>query len=246
MLDSAWKPPSIGCLKLSTRGETVEQHSEAVELAHKYGMTTALFMIFGLPTETHDDRENTFRICHAMKCKDMKYNNLIPYPGTPMYETLKNSPRMVITPGWENFNSTLSITRSIFDKTPLPYVPETVSEFELKRDIMFYTLRGYLNWHTIKSVLFRSTKGAVWMSLPKRWYLKPLEIYHVAKIGIALLGNLFLAWLPLFMTEPLITFFNPELKRRQRVKNPPKEIKILEWAVKSRRMLVEREIKSDS
>ena len=110
--------------------ETVQQHRDAIDLATKYGMTTALFMIFGLPTETHEDRDESFKIVQSMGTKESKYNNLIPYPGTPMYKSLKSNNRVHVEPAWANFNSTLSVTRSIFDKTPLPYVPETASEFD--------------------------------------------------------------------------------------------------------------------
>src|SRR5207245_2769897 len=118
------------------KGETVEQHLEAVELGKRYGFEISLFMIFGLPTEASTDRQTSYRVVQRARVEASKYNNLIPYPGTPIYSDLKRSDRVHVAAGWSNFNSTLSVTRSIFDRTPLPYVPETTSEFELKRDII--------------------------------------------------------------------------------------------------------------
>lgn len=198
------------------KGETVEQHLEAVELAKKHGMETSLFMIFGLPTETKEDRETSSRVVQSANVEASKYNNLIPYPGTPMFDSVKNGDRIHIEPSWSNFNSSLSVTRSIFDKTPIPYVPETTSEYELKRDIIKYNIKAYLNLRALLAI-FRGRKGPGWYALPKRWYFKPRELYEMAKIGVIVLVNMTIASLPLAVTEPIMNALNPAMKRRPRV-----------------------------
>jgi anaerobic magnesium-protoporphyrin IX monomethyl ester cyclase len=213
--------------------ETVQQHRDAVTLAQKYGMDTSLFMIFGLPTETHLDREESYQVVSSMKVQESKYNNLIPYPGTPMFETLKDSPRIHKLDGWSNFNSTLSVTRSIFDKTSLPYVPDTMSEFELKRDIIQYNLKTYFKPRNIFRMLFRK-KGIGWVRLPENWYFKPYEVLLLTKTVANLLTNLVISYLPLALTEPIMTALNPEMRKRSRVVNPPK-ITIQGWSDESQR-----------
>ncbi len=208
--------------------ETVQQHRDAVNLAKKYGMTTALFMIFGLPTETHEDRRESFKIVDSMGTTESKYNNLIPYPGTPMYKTLSTNDRIHIQPAWANFISTLSITRSIFDKTPLPYVPDSASEWELKRDIILFNLKTYFTPRVMFSIV-TGKKGMGWTKLPARWYLNPVELYHLTKTVFALMTNLIIAVLPLWITEPIMCAFNPVLRRRQRIPNAPKEAEIEGW-----------------
>ena len=116
-------------------------------------MDVSFFMIFGLPTETAADREESYRVVMSAKLQATKYNNLIPYPGTPMCSELKDSGRVVVTENWRNFNSVLAMTTSIFDKTPLPYVPETASEWQLKRDIIKYNLKSYVNVKSIAAIL---------------------------------------------------------------------------------------------
>ena len=202
--------------RLIGKGETVEQHLEAVALGRKYGFDVSLFMIFGLPTETKEDRKTSFRVVQGARVSASKYNNLIPYPGTPLYNDLKHSDRIRIEPDWSNFNSTLSVTRSIFDKTPLPYVPETTSEFELKRDIVRCNIKAYLTPRAIVAILLRK-KGAGWYHLPERWYLKPRELYHVGRIGLNVLVNMVVAFLPLALTEPFMNWLNPAMKRRPRM-----------------------------
>ena len=202
--------------ELIVKGETVAEHVDAVARCQKAGFETSLFMIFGLPTETAKDREDTFRLVQSLNVQMSKYNNLIPYPGTPLYTDLKDSPRVKALPGWTNFNSTLSATRSIFDKTPLPYVPETMGEFELKRDIIRYNFRTYLSWKPIHAILTRQ-RSAGWVNLPEKWYLNPTELYHAVKVGINVMTNLLIAYLPLWMTQPVMHGLNPALKERMPV-----------------------------
>lgn len=214
--------------QLIVKGETVADHVDAVHRCQKAGFETSLFMIFGLPTETAKDREETFQLVQSLNVQMSKYNNLIPYPGTPLYTDLKDSPRVNIQPGWKNFNSTLSATRSIFDKTPLPYVPETMGEFELKRDIIRYNFRTYIKWKPILAIL-TGKKGAGWVDLPAGWYLKPTELYHVIRVGLNVAVNLMIAYLPLWVTQPFMHLLNPGLKHRLPVPME-KEYKTVGWA----------------
>jgi anaerobic magnesium-protoporphyrin IX monomethyl ester cyclase len=201
---------------LIRKDETVECHLQTARLCQKYGMDVSFFMIFGLPTETSADRKESFRVVQSAKLQATKYNNLIPYPGTPLFAELKNSTRVVKTKNWGNFNSVLAITSSIFDKTPLPYVPETCSEWELKREITLYNLKSYVNRKSIASI-FGHTKGAGFIMLPPKWYSKPREMYEMMKIGLQLMINIAVAFLPLRVTEPVMVALNPAMGTRRRV-----------------------------
>ncbi|MBM10332.1 MAG: hypothetical protein CMF69_12345 [Magnetovibrio sp.] len=203
---------------LIRKDETVDCHLETTKLCQKYGIDVSFFMIFGLPTETSDDRNETFQIVKKAKVVGSKYNNLIPYPGTPLFRELEKSGRVVITKNWANFNSVLAMTTSIFDETPLPYVPDTCSEFGLKREIIKYNLRSFVNWESIAAVLGH-TKGSGWFMLPEKWYRQPREVYEVLKIGLKIAVNTLVAFLPLRLTEPVMLALNPKLKLRRVVKD---------------------------
>jgi anaerobic magnesium-protoporphyrin IX monomethyl ester cyclase len=203
---------------LVRKDESVDCHLETTELCKKYGIDVSLFMIFGLPTETAEDRKQSFDIVRNAGVVATKYNNLIPYPGTPLWNELKKSGRVVVTRDWGNFNSVLAMTSSIFDKTPLPYVPETCSEWQLKRDIIKYNLRSYVNVRSIAAI-FGHTKGIGWFMLPEKWYRKPRELFEMSKIGLHLMVNMFLTSLPLAVSEFIMTTLNPAMKQRSRVAN---------------------------
>ena len=208
--------------KLIKKGETVEKHFEAINLAKKHCMSVSLFMLFGIPTETSEDRKASFSIVQKARVSTAKYNNLVPYPGTPIYENLKGSNRICIEGNWNNFNSTMSVTRSIFDRTPLVYVPETTSEFELKRDIIRYNLLTFMTPRVLKPLL-TSSAATDWYALPKGWYFNPTEISKLVFIGVQVLVNAVVAFLPLAITEPFMNMLNPEMRRRPRVSGHQQE-----------------------
>jgi hypothetical protein len=166
-----------------------------VALAKKYGITVSMFMIFGLPTETREDRKNSYKLIKGMKLGFTKFNNLIPYPGTMLYKQLKDSKEIKIMPYWENFNSTLTATRSIFDPTPLPYVPKGTTEWQLKRDIVKTNFSFYFSPRGFWNVLTRKG-GPGFVMLPKYWYLRPRELYEMTCLGTKLLINLTVAIIP--------------------------------------------------
>lgn len=219
--------------------ETVQQHLDAIELANKYGMQCMVFMITGFPTETREERWASFRLARSLKAHAPKFNNLIPYPGTPIYTDLKESDRVHFGKNWYNFNSTLSGTTSIFGRTPLAYVPETVSEFELKRDILLFNMLTNLTWRNLRNIITR--KGELsWVQLPKHWYVKPKELYNVSVIAFHALVNMFVILLPLAITEPIMNALNPAMRARPRIKDFNTEgYKPTHWDKKDTRHMTE-------
>lgn len=177
------------------KGETVETHLKAVAMAQKYGIKVNLFMIFGLPTETRADRMVSYEMIQKLGLQFTKFNNLIPYPGTKLYRELKEAAGLHVEPLWKNFNSTLTATRSLFDPTPLPYVPDGTTPWELKRDIFRCNMGFYFRPSTIWSVLTRKT-GPGFVKLPPRWYFRPRELYEMTRLGTILFTNWLVALLP--------------------------------------------------
>lgn len=177
------------------KNETIETHKKAITLARKWGLDVSVFMIFGLPTETRADRMESFKFIKDWGFEFTKFNNLIPYPGTKTYNEVKGTPNLLGTDGWGNFNSTLTATRSIFDPTPLPYTPVGTTAWQLKRDIIRCNYAFYLRPKTILDLLLRRG-GPGFVMLPARWWLKPKEVFHMAKLGFMTFSNLAIALLP--------------------------------------------------
>jgi hypothetical protein len=171
-------------------------------------------MIFGLPNETHADRLEAVRVVKRLKPTHIKYNNLIPYPGTPMFRDVRDSTRFKKVGDWTNFTSTLAeISGSIFTRKPLPYVPESSSEWELTRDIIRYNLLATCTPEVILGVLQRK-HGPGWFKLKSNWFLSITELFFVTKLAMSLLLNFGIAILPLWPIETLMQRLKPELIRR--------------------------------
>ncbi|CAI2717043.1 B12-binding domain-containing radical SAM protein [Nitrospina watsonii] len=206
--------------KEANKDQTVEQHLDAVALCKKYGFKVSLFMIYGFPGESKADRDESWRVVNGANVGFVKFNNLIPYPGTPIYDEAQREGRLHIMEGWRNFNSTLSITRSIFDTIPLAYVPKGVTEFELKRDIIRRNLQYYFQWKIVKSILTRD-KGVGWIALPPNWFLKPREVAALTGMALILGSNLLFSLLPPFVGNAVFA-----LLKRGRSEAAPKDIKM--------------------
>ena len=196
------------------KGESLQCHIDAVRLAQKHGMDVALFMIFGFPTETHRERVESVRLVNSLRPTFVKYNNLMPYPGTPIYQDVKDSPRMNKVGHWENFSSALAeMGLPLTNRKPMPYVPETSSEWELTRDVIRYNLLSSLRPQVLMGVL-RRKHGPGWFKLRAQWYVHPSEWFHLLQLSSILLGNLIISFLPLFFFEQVINWMNPKLQKR--------------------------------
>jgi hypothetical protein len=66
--------------------------------------------------------------------------------------------------------------------------------------------------------------------LPEKWYLKPRELYEMAKIGVHLVTNIIMTSLPLKVSEKIMETLNPRLKERPRIENYDADsYKTVEW-----------------
>jgi radical SAM superfamily enzyme YgiQ (UPF0313 family) len=208
------------------KDQTVQHHIDAVKLCKKYGLKVSLFMIFGFPGETKGDRDESYRVASETDVGFVKFNNLIPYPGTVIYDVAQKNGNLHILPGWRNFNSTLSITRSIFSTMPLAYVPEGTTEFELKRDIVRRNLQYYFKWKIIKKIMFRD-KGVGWIELPPYWLLKPREVFALGGMAFILGTNLLFSLLPAWIGNAVFSLVKHGTSVR-----PPKDVKMKERTFK--------------
>ncbi|MGE4132061.1 MAG: radical SAM protein [Bdellovibrionales bacterium] len=177
------------------KNESVEQHKKAILLARKWGLDVSVFMIYGLPTETHEERMESLKFVKDWGFRFTKFNNLIPYPGTKTYNDVKATSGLQMIEDWGNFNSTLTATRSIFDTTVLPYVPAGTSAWQLKRDIHRSNYSFYLSPRTVLDVLMRKG-GPGFVMLPPKWYLNPKEVMRIGKLGFTSMLNFGMSLLP--------------------------------------------------
>lgn len=175
---------------LLNKKETVRKNIEAVKLAKKHGFGVSGTFIFGLPTETREERWQAYRLAKELDLDYVRFNNATPYPGTRLYEIAKAEGRLFIEENWTNLNACGSLVQDSLTESKLPYVPKTCDEKILKRDIVRANLFFSLRLNRVFKLLVKRVGPAGWFYLPPRWYLKPEEWFHLTRLGLKLLGAL--------------------------------------------------------
>ncbi len=64
----------------------VERAQIIINRAHKLGVATACFYMFGFPGETQEDREETLELALSLNSTYASFHTLSPYPTTPIFD----------------------------------------------------------------------------------------------------------------------------------------------------------------
>ena len=85
-------------LKNLKKGETIETIEQAIKDACDLGFDVKIFIIVGTPHETLSDIEDSISLAKRYPVARVNFNNAIPYPGTEMFEYVKNNNLFLIPP----------------------------------------------------------------------------------------------------------------------------------------------------
>lgn len=173
---------SESLMKLIDKGETVEQVAEAIRMTDRKGIATATTIIFGLPTETRKDRWDCIKLVRSLPLSSVRFNTLVPYPGTPSFEELNRLGKLHIKDNWENF-----AVQYMWEGDDLPYVPEGCSRYDLMFDTMFANLSFYLSPKGVWMMLKSSYAGGNVIHLSGRWFLIPGTVWKIFKVFLYLI-----------------------------------------------------------
>jgi len=171
-------------MKLINKGETVQQNIEAVKMAKKYGFKIMGAFIYGLPTETKQERKLAYQLTKDLDLDLIRFNNATPYPGTELYRIALEEDRLTPGKNWENLNACGTFVEGPFSQAPLAYCPKTTTEEELRRDILRANFFFWLRPKRIFRILREGTVLGGWLALPEKWYFKPKEWYYLSKLGL--------------------------------------------------------------
>ncbi len=170
-------------MTLINKKETVKQNIEAMKLIKKHGFGLSGAVILGLPTETKEERLQSYRL--AKKYLDyVRFNNATPYPGTKLYEIAKEEGRLNTGKDWQNLNACGTLVEGIFRSRRLAYVPAGTSELELKRDIMKYNLLFSFRAKVIRKLLQQRSGTSGWFKMRPGWYRNPVEWFYLIRLGL--------------------------------------------------------------
>ena len=108
-------------LTLNKKGEKIEDIDRALKNASELGYNLKLLFVVGTPGETWEDVEDDVRLALKYPLQDVHFYNIIPYPGTELYEWVKKNNRFILQPEDYLNDVTFNEIRPIFDTPELPY-----------------------------------------------------------------------------------------------------------------------------
>lgn len=169
-----------GSEKLMTvvkKGETVAEIEDAIKRSAKRGFSVGITIIFGLPTETRKDRYQTMKLVKSLPLSSVRFNTLVPYPGTPVYNEEQAKGRVLVKGNWENFG-----VQYMWESDDIPYVPEGNDRIELIFDTMWANLSWSLGLRGIKNLLTSKYAAGNVIKLKKKWYLSLAEFIKMSNL----------------------------------------------------------------
>ena len=173
-------------MKIINKGETVEEVVEAIKRAHKHGLKVGTTIIFGLPTETREDRKQTIALTKSLPIADIRFNTLTPYPGTPAFMDLFPKGKIIIKENWMNFG-----VQFLWESDDIPYVPDESDRLELIWDTMYANISRYIGLKPLWKLLTSPVTGGKVIALKDNWYFSPEEVFKVTNLFVFLVFRFF-------------------------------------------------------
>jgi len=107
-------------LKDLKKGETFEQIEFAVKTACELGLDVKAFIIVGTPKETVDDIYDCIKFARKYPIARVNFNNAIPYPGTEMFDYVKDNNLFIVQPEVYLNEATEEKNYPVFETPELP------------------------------------------------------------------------------------------------------------------------------
>jgi len=89
------------------KGITLDQVKKAVDLTNNVGIRNSVNFIIGHPGETYETAMETLEFARELPTNFVNIYNLIPYPGTPLYDWIEKNGQWIYSPDYvlENIGS---------------------------------------------------------------------------------------------------------------------------------------------
>ncbi|MFH0732510.1 MAG: radical SAM protein [Candidatus Omnitrophota bacterium] len=182
--------------------ETTALIMEKAKLIKKAGISIRAFYMLGLPSEDASDSLQTIDFAKKLDSDWAQFTITIPYPGTPLFEELKNEGK-IRSFSWSDYK-----TQGGWTQGTLPFVEKGRTQEELKR-LQRYAIRSF---YMRLRVIFRFIKSINSFASLKRCVLGFLLLVFT-KAGVApKRGKTFMQGLMDFLFFPVRALFpNNEL-----------------------------------
>lgn len=130
------------------KGVTVGLNELAINLTKKAGISVRANFIFGMPGETRESIKKTLSFAKRMNLDVVNFFTVMLYPGNELYQIVKNEGKII----HEDYDHYSELIDS--QKTKLHYVPEGLTEIELKNAVVDAYKSYYMRTSVIIKTLF--------------------------------------------------------------------------------------------
>lgn len=151
---------------------------KAVGLCRKYGITSSLFLMAGLPTETKEDMKKTIKIGPRIKADYIGVHQTTPYPNSRIYQLAIKEGKIPadLVDQWASGSRGRD-----FRKAWMFYIPDGFTQ----KDMIDFKRAVYLRFYFDPFWIMR--KIWFWIRNPKRFLTEDLKLFkllpHVIKFG---------------------------------------------------------------
>ena len=167
-------------LNTMRKGTTVEQNANAIRLAKKSDILVAISLVIGYPGETPEMLQQTIDFIHKTKPDYVYMCEAVPYPGTQLYDYLKEL-GVELSENWNQYHE----QTQVFKNTLLPL--EKIEENKKALYDSFFTPAYYLrkrirgDFHS--QIMARmALNHLVWKYRFSRWAFRQLgKVRHTKK-----------------------------------------------------------------
>ena len=137
------------------------------------------FLIFGFPEETYEDRLKGVELAQRMGLTRVRFNNLSPYPGTPVFHSARASGELHVEEDWANFISAGATATKLGSGFRLPYVPEGTTDGALQGEVIIANLISTVR-DRLSNMITRDRKpSGMGFELTFYQLLYPKKLYHL-------------------------------------------------------------------
>lgn len=159
-------------LKLMRKGSTVELNAQAIKWAKEAGISVAVSLVIGYPTETPQMLQQTIDFLYKTKPDYVYMCEAVPYPGTELANYIKEL-GLEVDANWNQYRE----ETQIFTNTllPLEKLEETKKAFFDRYFSYSYFLRKKLKGDFYSQIMARAALNhLVWNSKTAMWAFKKL------------------------------------------------------------------------
>lgn len=128
-------------LDLIPKGESLKDMKKAVELTNKVGIPASGFFIFGLIGDTKKTMRKTINFAKSLPFDRVIFNIATPYPGTRMWEMIKEGGGKIFLTKWKDFHH---VSGKMHYSLPRMATQEEVEQIYRKAHLEFYFRPKYL------------------------------------------------------------------------------------------------------